>query len=606
MSTKIRANGSSRPLPETLAKGFLQTVQKHPKRVAFSTFEGEVLMTWKGVYDKVKTLAAGLSRLGVGHGDTVALMFKSRYEYMIADLAVMCLGACPFSLYPTLPPVQIVPLVQNAGCKIVICESVFLSQLLAAREKCPGFKQIVLLEGNGPEGTIAWGQVEAEGEATDFDFEASIASIRPEDLLTIIYTSGTTGDPKGVEITHENMMQVVADNLGWSTDVWASGKRILAWLPHGHVVERTANYYMPLLGGCQIAFCDDPSQVGLAVSKFKPQLFFGPPRFWEKVKEALQARWAALTDSDRAMVEKALQAGMEKIRLEQAGQPVPAALAETVAVSDREIFAQIRKQMGFDGQDAYFFSGGAGAPMAVLEFFFAIGVPVGEVYGMSETSAAGFRPPIGRHRLGTVGTAQGCEVKLAADSELLLRSKAVMHGYRKRPDLTAEVLDADGWLHTGDIVTIDHEGYVKIVDRKKDIIINSMGKNMSPAKIEGALVQAGRFISQAIVIGDGRNYNVALVTLDSLFVKDWAVRQGLENATDISAIGRDPKVIAAVEAEVSKANESLARVEQIKKFYIIGGEWMPGSEEVTLTFKLKRPVIIKKYASEIEAMYDKI
>jgi long-subunit acyl-CoA synthetase (AMP-forming) len=244
------------------------------------------------------------------------------------------------------------------------------------------------------------------------------------------------------------------------------------------------------------------------------------------------------------------------------------------------------------------------APIPVLEFFHAIGLPLEEAYGLTESAGLGTRSPKGKNRIGTVGKAQpGVEVKLAEDGEILIRHPGVMRGYRKQPEATAAAKDADGWLHTGDVGAVDADGYFRIVDRKKDIIINSFGKNMSPANIEGALTSGARFISQAVVVGDGHNYNVALLTLDSTFVMRWAQEHRLPNSQDIDLLSRNPEIVAQVDSEVKRANEQLARVEQIKRFQIVGGEWLPGTDIVTATMKLKRRAILHRYEAEIEALY---
>lgn len=593
-------------VPETMVEGFLQTVRDYPDYTAFSTLDGQAIMTWSGVCDRVKALAAGLYRLGVRRGDLVTLMFKCRHEYILADLAALCIGACPFSLYPTLPPKQIIFQLENAACRIAVCEKAFLPQLTAAQELYPELKQIVVLEGGGPEGTIDWARLEAHDPANTFDFEASCSAVRPDDLLTIIYTSGTTGDPKGCEITHANAMAAVKGNMKWLPTGWLPGKRVLGWLPAAHAAERFTNYNMVMIGACEVALCEDTAKVADAVRRYRPQMFFAPPRFWQKIKEALEADWGKLPDPERRKLEEGLQAGVEKVRLGQAGKSIPADLTEKVAEADRSFFASARSALGLDGEEAYFASGSAPIPMAVLEFLHAIGVPVDEGYGISELYGAGIRNPQGKQRLGSVGTTAGVglETKVASDGELLMGGAAIMRGYRKRPDLTAAAIDAEGWLHTGDLITVDADGYIKIVGRKKDIIINAMGQNMAPAKLENALITAGPFISQSMVVGEGRQYITALLTLDSLFVKSWAEKQDLDTA-NFAALVRDPKVVAEVQKEVDKANESLARVEQIKKFHIVGGEWLPGMDEVTVTMKIKRPVVGKKYAAEIEAMYEK-
>lgn len=586
--------------PDTVIKGFLRTVEQYGDLIAVDSLDGKTRLTWRQVRERVEALAAGLSRIGVRHGDTVALMLKNRPEFLFADLAIMALGATPFSLYATLPAAQIVPLLDNSDARIVLCERAFLNQIRGAQKDWPALATVVLLEGDGGAGTIDWSDVE-KGGAEGFDFEAAVAAVRPDDLATIVYTSGTTGPAKGVELPHSSVIAFATIVEHWLR--FFPGQRILSWLPTAHTTERVAGHYLPLLNGCTITFCDDPMNIMAAVKQVHPHIFFSPPRLWEKIKLGIEKQWAALPEDARLAVHEALQRSLEKVRLEQAEKPVPTALAEAVTADDARFFAPVRKALGLDAEGLFVGSGGAMAPIALVEFFHAIGLPLDEAYGMTESAALGTRSPKGKIRIGTVGKAQpGVEVKLAEDGEILIRHAGVMRGYRKQPEATAAIKDAEGWLHTGDIGTMDADGYFRIVDRKKDIIINSFGKNMSPSNIEGALTGAGNFISQAIVVGDGRNYNAALLTLDSAHLRAWAAERGV-GGQDIDALCRNPEVLAEVEAEVARANEQLARVEQIKKFHIVGGEWLPGSEAVTATMKLRRRAILKQYADEIEAMY---
>lgn len=598
-SSKALPGASLQDSPRTIAEGFLRTTRRHPDIVAVRTIDGATSLTWRQVRERVAALAAGLKRLGVRRGDTVALMLRNRPEFLLADVAAMSLGAVPYSIYATLPPAQIVPILQNADTKLTICEKVFVDQLLCAAEKHTDLRTVIVLEGGGPAGTLDWAEV--ENGSAGFDLEASIAQVQPEDLAVLVYTSGTTGPAKGVELTHGSLVRLVETNSLVLHPF--PEQRLLSWLPTAHMGERATSHYLPLLTGGTIAYCDDPAKIMGALREIQPHIFFAAPRFWEKLKVGIEAQWAVLPDAQRESVNEALQVGLEKVRLEQESKKVPAALAERYANADKDVFRPIRRALGFDSEGRYLASGGASAPRALLEFFFAIGLPPDEVYGLTESTALGTRSLPEERRIGTVGKAQpGVEMKLAADGEILIRSSAIMRGYRKQPEVTAKAIDAEGWLHTGDIGTVDTEGYYRIVDRKKDVIINSFGKNMSPANIEMALTTAGPFVAQAVVVGEARNYNVALLTIDTAYVADWAARQGLD-AGDMVALASHPRLVAEVRAEVDRANAQLARVEQIKKFKIVGGEWTVGGVELTPTMKLKRRVILDRYASEIEDLY---
>jgi long-subunit acyl-CoA synthetase (AMP-forming) len=334
----------------------------------------------------------------------------------------------------------------------------------------------------------------------------------------------------------------------------------------------------------------------------RPQWFFAVPRIWEKLKAGIEGMVHAQEPERRAVVEAALAAALEKLRLEQAGEEIPEELAQRVAVADAEVFAGWRAMLGLD-QVITINVGAAPTPVEVLEFFHAIGLPLAELWGMSETCGVGTVNPPGAIRIGTVGPPfPGCEVKLADDGEVLVRGESIMLGYRNQPEQTAETIDADGWLRTGDIGTFDEAGYLRIVDRKKEIIINAAGKNMSPANIEAHVKSSSSLIGQACCIGDRRPYNTALIVLDSDFAPIWAAQNGIEDSS-LESLAAEPAVVAEVQKGVDAANEQLARVEQIKKFTIVRGDWLPGGDELTPTMKLKRKPIAEKYAEEIEALY---
>jgi long-subunit acyl-CoA synthetase (AMP-forming) len=375
---------------------------------------------------------------------------------------------------------------------------------------------------------------------------------------------------------------------------------VISWLPAAHIAERMANHYLPIALGMTITCCPDPREIAAYLPAVRPTWFFAVPRIWEKLKAGLESFLLQGQSAERNR--EWLEAASRKVEHEQAREPVPDELADTVEEADRELFSQLRAMLGLD-QVVAVYVGAAPTPREVLLFFHAIGIPVAELWGLSESCGAGCCNPPGHIRLGTVGPpAPGIEVRLGDDGELLIRSETLMTGYRNAPDRTAEAIDHDGWLHTGDIGEIDDDGYVRIVDRKKEIIINAAGKNMSPANIESALKGASPLIGQACVIGDARPYNTALIVLDSDFGPAWAVQQGIDGA-DLATLARDERMLAAVQKGVDDANAKLGRVEQIKKFTLVEGDWLPGGDELTPTMKLKRKPIAAKYAGEIAAMY---
>ena len=600
------SEGPSAAHATTIVEAFELTSSRLADRVAIRTKGDEQTLTWAQWRRRVRDLAGGLHRLGLRRGDTLAIMLSNRPEFHIVDLAAVTLGATPFSIYQTYAANQIEYVVADAAARIAVVERQYLERLLDAREHLPQLERVIVVdhpeEESLSEGVLTLAEVEAFGRdpQTQAAVEAAAAQVGPEDVLTLIYTSGTTGPPKGVQLSHRNLMHTVA---GIERLVqFPPESRVISWLPAAHVAERNAHHYVPIVYGMQITSCPDPRQVLSYLPEVRPQWFFAVPRIWEKLKAGLDTMIAGQPEEQRASTERALAAAVQKVRLEQRGEQVPAELAAEVAVADEQIFAGLRKMLGFDEVRAVNV-GAAPTPLEVLEFFHAIGIPLAELWGMSETCGAGCVNPSERIKLGTVGPpAPGVEISLAEDGEVLVRGDTVMLGYRGDPQKTAETIDPDGWLHTGDIGELDADGYLRIVDRKKELIINAAGKNMSPANIEAAIKSVSPLIGQACAIGDRRSYNTALIVLDADFAPMWAGQHGLDGRT-LEQLAGEPSVRAAVQEAIDAANTRLARVEQIKKFTIVPGDWLPGEDELTPTMKLKRKPISEKYSAEIEAMY---
>ncbi len=590
----------------TIVEAFEITSATLADRVAIRTKGDEQTLTWAQWHRRVRDLAGGLHRLGLRRGDTLAIMLSNRPEFHIVDLAAVTLGATPFSIYQTYAANQIEYVVADADARIAVVERQYLERMLEVRDSLPQLERVIVVdlpeEESLSEGVLMLTEVEAFGRdpQTQAAVEAAAAQVGPKDVLTLIYTSGTTGPPKGVQLSHRNLMHTVA---GIERLVrFPPESRVISWLPAAHVAERNAHHYVPIVYGMQITCCPDPRQVLSYLPDVRPQWFFAVPRIWEKLKAGLETMIAGQPEEQRAGTERALAAAVEKVRLEQRGEQVPAELAAEVAAADEQIFAGLRKMLGFDEVRAVNV-GAAPTPLEVLEFFHAIGIPLAELWGMSETCGAGCVNPPERIKLGTVGPpAPGVEISLAEDGEVLVRGDTVMLGYRGDPEKTAETIDPDGWLHTGDIGELDEDGYLRIVDRKKELIINAAGKNMSPANIEAAIKSVSPLIGQACAIGDRRAYNTALIVLDADFAPMWAAQHGLEGRT-LEQLAGEPDVRVAVQEAIDAANTRLARVEQIKKFTIVPGDWLPGEDELTPTMKLKRKPIAAKYEAEIEAMY---
>jgi long-subunit acyl-CoA synthetase (AMP-forming) len=599
-SSTATPGADTQAAPTTMAEAFRQTAGRHADRTALRNRDGSVELTFAEWLTRSDAIAGGLVKLGLQPHENVALLIGNRPEFNICDIAVMTAGATPFSIYNTSSPEQIEYVVSDAEARIAMVETSYLPGFLAAWPNLPKLETIIVVDGPGGDAEGVIGLADVEGSNPDFDSDASVAQITPDDVLTLIYTSGTTGPPKGVQLTHGNLISLVngvQDIIPFPEDA-----RVISWLPNAHIAERGAHHYLPLTYGFTITCCDDPKTILQVLPEVKPTWFFAVPRIWEKLKAGLETMLAAQPDEAREKAQGALSTAIEKVRLEQKGEPVPDEVAAAVAAADESMFAGLRAMLGLD-EAVSVNVGAAPTPVEVLEFFHAIGIPVAELWGMSETSGGGTCNPVGKVKIGTVGPPlPGFEIKLAEDGEVLVRGPGVMSGYRNQPEKTAETIDPDGWLATGDIGQIDEDGYLKIVDRKKELIINAAGKNMSPANIEATLKTSSPLIGQACAIGDARPYNTALIVLDADFAPAWAAKQGIED-TSLEALASDEQIRAAIQEAMDAANAQLSRVEQIKKFTIVPGDWLPGGDELTPTMKLKRKPIDAKYASQIGSMY---
>jgi long-chain acyl-CoA synthetase len=564
-------------------------------------------LSWGQYRERVAEVAMGLAGLGVGRGDFVAIMATNRPEHVLADQGAVHAGATPTSFYYTLAAEQIRYVAGHCEAKVVVLEDRdMLKRWRELREGLPALRHLVLLEGaeegDGP-GVLGWDELVRRGrDALAGDpggFEALWRRVGPEDSATLLYTSGTTGPPKGVLLTHHNVLYecTALDRL---TGLAPEGSSV-SYLPLAHIAERVLSIYGPLTRRSHVWFCPDPAQAVEYVRQARPTLFFGVPRVWEKVRAGIQARLAAEEhERRRRIAQRAVETGLEVVRRGQRGERVPLGLRARHAVLDRLVLAKVRKGIGLDRCR---FASSAASPLAVdvAEFFAALGLPLVEVYGMTETTgvATGNRP--GRVRIGTVGPAlAGVEVRLDGDGEVLVRGPVNTPGYFRQPEATAALVDADGWLHTGDVGELDGDGYLRIVDRKKELIITSSGKNLSPANIEG-LLKEHPLVGQALVYGDDRPYVVALVVLDHELAPGWAAARGLPG--DLAALATSEPVLAELRLAVDAVNQRLSRIEQVKRFEVLPVEWTAESEELTPTLKLRRRIIHAKYADHIDALY---
>jgi long-subunit acyl-CoA synthetase (AMP-forming) len=587
---------------ETMCEAFQIVSAERAQQVALRTIRDGISITFAEYAERVRRLAGGLHALGVRPGDTVAFMLTNRPEFHLLDTAAMHLGATPFSIYNTSSPEQIAYLLSDAANRVMIVEAAFLERAREAIASAGSVEHLVVLDAS-PDDSIQMSELEAADPGPEFDFDAAWQAVGPEDVLTLIYTSGTTGAPKGVQITHANELAQCRSLDAATTEFRSAGGSIVSYLPVAHIADRGLVHYAQMIWGHTITTCPDPAQVFTHAADARPTRFGGVPRVWEKLKAALEAGVAAEPDeAKRRATLDAIALGVRKVQLEQAGERVPDELRQAWERADELIFSRIRERLGFERCESYII-GAAPAPGDVFEFFAAIGIPICEVWGMSELSCVATLVPRDQIKFGTVGPPlPGVELKLADDGEVLCRGEIVMAGYRHQPEKTAETIDADGWLHTGDIGTIDEDGYLRIVDRKKELIINAAGKNMSPANIEQQIKQGSPLIGQAIAVGDRRPYNVALVVLDPDASAAFAAQHGLPDPSP-QAMSSEPAVRDEVAAGIDRANSHLSRVEQIKRFAILPCDWQPAGDELTPTMKLKRRSIETKYAVEIDALY---
>jgi len=565
-------------------------------------------LSWRDYRERVAEVAMGLAGLGVGRGDFVAIMAANRPEHVLADQGAVHAGATPTSFYFTLATEQIRYVAGHCEARVAVLEDRdMLKRWQEIGDDLPRLEYLVLLDGADDAdgaGVLSWDELVRRGrEALAADraaFEELRRRVGPEDNATLLYTSGTTGPPKGVLLTHHNLLYECAalDRLAKLKPAGSS----VSYLPLAHIAERVLSIYLPMTQRSHVWFCPEPAQAVEYVRQARPTLFFGVPRVWEKVRAGITAK---LADEEsplrRRLAKAAVDTGLEVVRRRQRGQPVPLGLRVRHAVLERLVLAKVRKAIGLD-RCTLAASGASPLAVDVGEFFAALGLPLIELYGMTETTAAatGNRP--GRVKIGSVGPAlAGVEVRLADDGEVLVRGPVNTPGYFRQPEATAELIDGEGWLHTGDVGELDADGYLKIVDRKKELIITSGGKNLSPANIEG-LLKEHPLIGQALVYGDGRPHVVALIVLDHEVAPGWAARSGLGGA-DLAQLAADERVRREIQLAVDAANQRLAKIEQVKRFEVLPVEWTAESEELTPTLKLRRRIIHAKYAERIDALY---
>ncbi|HEX6568597.1 MAG TPA: AMP-dependent synthetase/ligase [Acidimicrobiales bacterium] len=586
---------------QTIASRWLDSVAAHPDLVALRAKDGDAWteITYAELADRVARTAAGLRALGVGPGDRVVLMMRNIPEFHVVDLAAVFCGATPISIYNSSSPDQVAYLAGHSAARVAVVEDMgFADRFLPVRDQLPGLEHLVLLsdpEGVAGDGVVP-GRVVTEGHEP-VDLAAAAGAITPETLATVIYTSGTTGPPKGVMLTHRNVVWTVQGYLDL-VGIDPAGFRVVSYLPMAHVAERMVSHYMAMIGGFEVSTCPDPSLVATYAREVHPQTMFGVPRVWEKIHAGVQAALAADAEAKKKF-DEAVAAAAPIVERRTAGTATADDDA-TWAFLDEVAFRNVRQLVGLDAVE-FAVTGAAPIPAELIGWYRAIGVPMSEVYGLSETTGPMTWDPYDV-RVGTVGRAfPGVDVFLGGDGEVLCRGGNVFAGYLDDPEKTAEALDADGTLHSGDIGVLDDDGYLRIVDRKKELIITAGGKNISPANLEATLKTIPP-IGQACAVGDQRPFVSALVVLDPEVAPGWFAERGIE-AGSLAELAADERAHDVLQRAVDDVMTRFSNVERVKKVAVLGDEWLPDGDELTPTSKLKRRSILAKYADSIDTLY---
>jgi long-chain acyl-CoA synthetase len=556
--------------------------------------------------DRVRRLAKALAGLGVQHGDRVALMSENGPHWPTVDFATLCIGGVLVPIYPTLLPEQSSYIARDCGAKVVFAETTaHLEGLLAHAGELPDVKQFVLIRGasDDPRVVTLAALLERGADPDPAQFEAAARAAHPDDLATFIYTSGTTGQPKGVMLTHGNLASNA--EAGLTVIPFEGGYQALSFLPLSHSFERIVDYVY-FLKGCSIAYAESVATVPQNILEVKPAIFVSVPRVYEKILAKVQENVAASSPIRQRIFAWAVGVGREALPYRLKLEHPPGLLGWKLGLADKLVFAKIRERLG--GRFRFAVSGGAPLARDVAEFFWGAGVPIYEGYGLTETSPIISANGVSGVKLGTVGRVlPGVEVKIAADGEILARGPNVMKGYWNLPKETTEAIDADGWFHTGDIGELDGEGFLRITDRKKELIVNAYGKNIAPAPLENEL-KSSPFIAQAVVIGDRRKFLAALLVPEFDHLKAWAAKNGLapggpSDAGDAPRLLADPRVRDLYAQEVGKVNAHLPGFEKIVAWELLPSEWTLETGELTPTQKVKRRVINQKYGEVIDRLY---
>ena len=560
-------------------------------------------ITGRELYSRVLAFAAALSGWGITKGDRVALLSENRWEWAVTDFAVMALGAVDVPLYPSLTAQQVAAILADSGARVVVVSTPQQYEKVAALRHQTQIERIVLMD-RAPEVTqVVWfGDSMPDAKATitnperDSNFDRRAYDVQPEDLATIMYTSGTTGEAKGVMLTHGN----IASNLNYSTAAfqWTRQDLCISYLPLSHITARHADYAL-LCHGVTLAYCSPFDLLKQAMGEVKPTVFIGVPRVYEKVRQEVMRR-AQGSRATSTILHWSLRRGGKNRSLLLAGK-TPRRTSWKLA--NRLVFRKI--QQGFGGRVATFVSGGAPLGLETAGWFLDAGIRIQEGYGLTETSPVVSLNTHLPSRMGTVGKPlPNVQTKLAPDGELLLRGPSVFQGYWNKPEATAECFDTDGWFLTGDVARFDDDGFLYITDRKKDLLKTSGGKLIAPQPIENQL-KSEAFVGNAAVVGDRKKFASVIISPNFAALESWAKEKGIAAETRQQLVAH-PEVLALYQRLVDRVNASLASFETLKRFHLVADEWTQDSGEMTPSMKLKRSVVVQRYAQEIDRFYDDI
>jgi long-chain acyl-CoA synthetase len=596
------------PADSTIVDIFWRNAARYGPRPALRRRVGDEweTTTWDGYATAVRHLAAGLIHLGLAPGDRVGVLSGNRREWHLADLGILAAGGVTVPVYPTNSSSQVAYVLGHSGCRFVFVEDLDqLSKVLLRREELPQLQRAFVFDrGEGLDHEFV-------GDLEDLDalaaeelaehptvLEDRAHAMHADDLATIVYTSGTTGRPKGVMLTHGN----IAANIDNITRVVPIGPddRFLSFLPLSHIAERTVSDFGEVLAGGETWFAESLASVQEDLQACRPTVFFAVPRVWEKFREGVKEKVHGLPKPERALAERYLHLAARKGRVTGSGPVLSLMETAQYKALDALIGRTIRSELGLD-KARHLVSGAAPVHPDLLRWFHGLGLPVAEVYGQTENCGVTTMNPPGGVRIGTVGPAvPGVELRIADGGEILARGANVTHGYYRDEAGSAELIDPEGWMHSGDLGTLDADGYLSITGRKKDLIINASGKNISPQEIETRL-RYEPLISQAVVVGDGRPYLTALLTLDADAVHEWAAEHGRSGT--IEALSDDPEVLKEVAESVDRVNLEHARVEGIKRWHLLPHDLTVAGGELTPTLKVKRQVVAERYADVIDSLY---